>query len=64
MYKISEIDLFSSILSIVILLGFIATAIAAIRLAIIGVNYINANYSKDEVESKKNKINKGENKGF
>ena len=64
MSKISEIDLGSSVLSIVILLGFIATAFAVLRMTIIGVNYIKVNYSKDEGEGEKNKINKSEHKGF
>tara|TARA_B100000214_G_scaffold275918_2_gene205881 strand:+ start:231 stop:425 length:195 start_codon:yes stop_codon:yes gene_type:complete len=64
MSKISEIDLASSVLSFFILLGFIATAIAFVRLAIIGINYIKVNYFKDEGEVKKNKTNKSEKTGF
>ena len=64
MTKISEIDLASSLLSVFILLGFVATAIAILRLTIVGINYIKANYSRNEGEGKKNKINNGENKGF
>ena len=64
MPKISEIDLGSSILSIVILAGFIATAFVFVRLTIIGINYIKVNYSKDEGEEKRKKINDSETKGF
>ena len=64
MSKISEIDLGSSILSISIFIGFIATAVAVLRFTIIGINYVKVNYSKDEGEVKKNKISKSENKGF
>tara|TARA_B100000945_G_scaffold78634_1_gene60762 strand:+ start:284 stop:469 length:186 start_codon:yes stop_codon:yes gene_type:complete len=61
MQKISEIELGSAILSIFILLGFIASAFAFIKLTIIGINYIKVNYSKEEMEV--NKIDR-ETKGF
>ena len=64
MAKISEIDLGSSILSIVILAGFIATAFAVIKLTIIGINYIKVNYSKGKGDEKNKKITKSESKGF
>tara|TARA_Y100001968_G_scaffold18157_1_gene14325 strand:+ start:466 stop:660 length:195 start_codon:yes stop_codon:yes gene_type:complete len=64
MSNLSEIDLGSAILSVVIVAGFIATAFAFIRLTIIGVNYINVNYLKKEVEAKNKKIVKNEAKGF
>ena len=64
MSKISEMNLGSAFLSFFVLLGFIATAIAVIRLTIIGVNFIRANYSKDEGEVKKIEINKTQSKGF
>ena len=64
MSKISEINLGSSLLSIFILLGFISTAIAVLRLTIIGVNYVKVNSSKDEAEEERNKINKNKSKGF
>ena len=64
MYRLSEIDLGSSILSIIILAGFIATAIVFIRLTIIGINYIKINYSKEEGVDKEQKIIKSESKGF
>ena len=61
MPKISEIDLGSTLLSVFIIIGFIATAFALIRLTIIGINYIKVNSSKAEVEEKKNETNT---KGF
>jgi len=64
MIKLSEIDLGSALLSIFILIGFIATAFVFIRLTIIGINYIKINYSKEEGEDKVEKITKRENKGF
>ena len=64
MFKLSEIDLGSNILSIVIAAGFIATAFAVIRLMIILVNYIRVNYSKKEVEAEYKKRVKKEAKGF
>jgi len=64
MYKLSEIDLGSTILSIVIVAGFIATAFAFIRLTIIGVNYIKVNYLNKEVEDQNKKQDKTEAKGF
>ena len=62
MNKISEIDLGTSILSILILAGFIATAFVFVRLTIIGINYIKVNYSKEE--GKEKKITGNESKGF
>ena len=64
MSKLSEIDLGSAVLSVVIGAGFIATAFAVIKLTIIGVNYIRVNYLKKEVESKYKKQVKNEAKGF
>ena len=63
MIKISEIDLGSALLSVFILIGFIATAIVILRLAIIGINYFKNNFfqEEDNEEKKKNKIKK---KGF
>ena len=63
MPKISEIDLGSALLSTFILIGFIATAFVLLKLSIIGINYINANFSteKTEDENKRRKINT---KGF
>ena len=64
MSRLSEIDLGSSILSIIILAGFIATAFVFLRLTIIGINYIKINYSKDEEEDKAKERTKIESKGF
>ena len=64
MSKLSEIDLGSSILSIFILVGFIATAFVFLRLMIIGINYIRINYSIKELEHKKKNITKSDSKGF
>ena len=64
MSRLSEIDLGSSILSIIILAGFIATSFVFIRLTIIGINYIKINYSKEEGEDKAKEITKNESKGF
>jgi len=64
MSKLSEIDLGSSILSIIILAGFIATAFVFLRLTIIGINYIKINYSKDEEEDKAKERTKNQSKGF
>ena len=64
MSRLSEIDLGSSILSIIILAGFIATAFVFVRLTIIGINYIKINYLKEEAEDKGKKKNKSSTKGF
>ena len=64
MPRLSEIDLGSSILSIIILAGFIATAFVFIKLTIIGINYIKINYSKTEEVGKDKEIAKNESKGF
>ena len=64
MSRLSEIDLGSSILSIIILAGFIATAFVFVKLTIIGINYIKINYSKEEGEDKEKTITKSERKGF
>ena len=64
MSRLSEIDLGSSILSIIILAGFIATAFVFVRLTIIGINYIKINYSKDEEDYKEKTLTKSEGKGF
>ena len=64
MIKLSEIDLGSALLSIFILIGFIATAFVFIRLTIIGINYIKTNYSKQKGEARGETIAKSESKGF
>ena len=64
MAKISEIDLGSSILSIIIIVGFIATAFVFVRLTIIGVNYIKMNYLNEEAKDKEENITEREKKGF
>ena len=64
MIKLSEIDLGSALLSIFILIGFIATAFVFIRLTIIGINYIKINYSKEEGAGSGKKENKRESKGL
>ena len=64
MSKISQIDLGSSVLSICILAGFIATAFVFLRLTIIGINYIKVNYSIKEGEDKDKLAQKPESKGF
>ena len=61
MAKISEVDLGSGILSVFILIGFLATALVFIRLAIIGINYMKVNFSNNEEEENKIESNK---KGF
>ena len=64
MSKLADIDLGSSILSIFILAGFIATAFVFVRLTIIGINYIKEIYSKEEGVDKEKTLTKSENKGF
>ena len=64
MSKISEIDLGSSVLSICILAGFIATAFVFVRMVVIGINYIKINYSKEEGTDKDKISQKRESKGF
>ena len=64
MIKLSEIDLGAALLSIFILIGFIATAFVFIRLTIIGINYIKTNYSKEEGVERGKKETKSESKGF
>ena len=64
MSRLSEIDLGSSFLSIIIFGGFIATAVVFLRLTIIGINYIKINYSKEEDKYKEKEITKNESKGF
>mgnify|MGYP001163877438 CR=1 FL=1 len=60
MLKISEIDLGSALLSIFILIGFIATGFVFIRLTIIGINYIKVNFSNmEELEKKDESKTKG-----
>ena len=62
MSKLSEIDLGSSILSISILLGFIATSLVIIRLLVTGINYIkiNSNQKQKSIKAKKKEsIDKG-----
>ena len=63
MLKIPEIELGSLLLSICILLGFIATAFVFVRFTIIGINYVKENFSEkvDKGEENKNKIKR---KGF
>ena len=62
MIKLSEIDLGSALLSIFILIGFIATAFVFVRLTIIGINYVKVNYLNDEGEDENEK--RSESKGF
>ena len=64
MDKISEIELGSSILSVIILAGFIATAFVFLRLTIMGINYMKINYLKKELRGNEEKINLNEKKGF
>ena len=64
MSKLSEIDLGSALLSTFFLIGFIATAFVFVRLTIIGINYVKANYLKEEGEGRAEKITKSEKKGF
>ena len=64
MSKIFEIDLGSTILSICILAGFIATAFVFVRLTIIAINYIKVNYLGEEGEYKVKLTKKSERKGF
>ena len=62
MSNLSEINLGSSILSISILLGFLATSLLIIRLLVIGINniQINSNRQKKSNKSiKKEPIDKG-----
>ncbi len=61
MAKITDLDLGSLTLSIFILIGFIATAIAFLRLTIIGINYIKVNFPKEGIEQKKSE---SKDKGF
>ncbi len=62
MPKISDINLASSLLEVFILIGFIATALVFIRFTIMGINYINANHSKNK--EKATKENDIKSKGF
>ena len=64
MSKISEIDLGSTILSVCILAGFIATAFVFIKITVIGINYIKFNYLREEGEDKDKLNKKSESKGF
>ena len=64
MLKISEIDLASALLSIFILLGFIATAFVFIRLTVIGINYVKVNFLEGEGEENIEKKNESQAKGF
>ena len=64
MTKLSEIDLGSALLSIFILIGFIATAFVFLRLTIIGINYVKVNYIKEKGEDKDKNVTESENKGF
>ena len=59
MTNLSEIDLGLALLSTFILVGFIATAFAFIKLTIIGINYVKANYLKQKEEDKEKKKLKG-----
>ena len=63
MSKISEIDLGSALLSIFILIGFIGTAFAFVRLAIIGINYIKVNFPHED-HNKKSNQSKRNREGF
>ena len=62
MSKLSEIDLGTALLSAFILIGFIGTAFAFVKLTIIGVNYVKVNYLEKEGEDKKK--SKSATKGF
>ena len=64
MPKLSEIDLGSALLSIFILVGFIATAFVFVRLTIIGINYVMVNYLKGDGKDKNKKKRENEIKGF
>tara|TARA_B100000579_G_C22282555_1_gene598928 strand:- start:301 stop:495 length:195 start_codon:yes stop_codon:yes gene_type:complete len=64
MSKISEIDLGSTVLSICIFAGFIATAFVFLRLTIIGINFIKVNYLREELDDKDKLTKKNESKGF
>ena len=64
MSRLSEINIGSSFLSIIILAGFIATAFVFARLTIIGINYIKENSSIEEGVEKESDIKKNESKGF
>ena len=64
MPKLSEIDLWSALLSIFILSGFIATAFVFVRLTIIGINYVKVNFLKEDGEGKGENGIKTESKGF
>ena len=64
MNKLSEIDLGSALLSIFILIGFLATAFVFVRLTIIGINYVKVNYIKEEKDMKGKKEPKSETRGF
>ncbi len=64
MSKLSEINLGSAILSIALFAGFIATAIAFIRLTIIGINYVRENYLIEKEGGNNKKESKSEAKGF
>ena len=63
MTKISEIDLGSSLLSLFILIGYIATAIVVIRITIIGINYVKVNFPKND-RTDESKESETESKGF
>ena len=64
MSRLSEINIGSSFLSIIILAGFIATAFVFARLTIIGINYIKESSSKEEGVDKESEIKKTKAKGF
>ncbi len=64
MPQLSEIDLTSALLSTFILIGFIATAFAFVRLTKLGINYVNANYLKEEGDDRERKETKSERRGF
>tara|TARA_B100000214_G_scaffold250133_1_gene183808 strand:+ start:110 stop:304 length:195 start_codon:yes stop_codon:yes gene_type:complete len=62
--NLAEIELGSALLSIFILIGYIATAFVFVRLTIIGINYVRVNYLKVEVEGKEENKQESETKGF
>ena len=64
MSKLSEIDLGSTLLSTVILIGYVATAFVFVRLTIIGINYVKINFYNEKGEEKDKKGGGIEKKGF
>ena len=63
MDKISELSLGSSLLSIIILLGYIGTGIVIIRILIIVINYTKEKFSNNKNQTFQTEEN-NEKKGF